>query len=339
MRKLLLVFLAAIVMATLWLSRPADRAGLVLYSGVDYGPQVAAAFTRKTGIPVTVIELSTGTLLARISAEASRPAWSIAWFDGAIAAKELDLSGLVARHVLPSVSWTKDGQEMLPTDGAYVPTGFTLAGVLIEPKPAKPVHQILSWQSLVDPAWHERIGMNNPAISGPTFPLVAGLLQIHGGWPSGQDFLLSAKRNGLKVFTTNKNTLAGLRNGAIGLAMVQSSAAYYVAHHSHRPYVIRVPKPAFPLVRVLIKSPGLSRKKSDEVQQFLRFALSKEGQSVAMNQNSSDSLYWPVVQDAPPRNPILPPVESLQLLPLDPAYWGPMESKINQWFSHEVIGL
>ena len=75
MKKLAIVgmILAAALGLSLWLLMPRSGQGLVLYSAVDYGPGVARAFTKRTGIPVKVVELSTGALLARVSAEGLEP--------------------------------------------------------------------------------------------------------------------------------------------------------------------------------------------------------------------------------------------------------------------------
>ena len=46
---------------------------LELYAALDYSTDVATAFTAKTGIPVNVTALSTGPLLAKITAEKNNP--------------------------------------------------------------------------------------------------------------------------------------------------------------------------------------------------------------------------------------------------------------------------
>ena len=129
-RMALALGLTLLGFATVWTFRPAySGTTLVLYSAVGYAPQVVRAFMKQTGIPVTLINMSTGALLARVSAEGHRAHWSLVWFDGDAAATALDQSGLLAHDTIPALPWTPLGQSLLPADGAYTPTGITLAGV------------------------------------------------------------------------------------------------------------------------------------------------------------------------------------------------------------------
>ncbi|OYW09027.1 MAG: iron ABC transporter substrate-binding protein [Acidiphilium sp. 37-67-22] len=168
------VAIIVIAAVLLW---PASTAGLVLYAALDYAPAMGKAFTKKTGIPVRVIRLSTGALLARITAEGNHPDWDIGWFDGATAAVSLDQAGLLAHGLRPPVQLTATGRAMLPPDGAYVPTGFTLAGVFVMNK-SSPLPPPTTWDDLAAPPYHGVVGMNDPAISGPTYPALAGMLKL-----------------------------------------------------------------------------------------------------------------------------------------------------------------
>lgn len=337
MKKLAIVgmILAAALGLSLWLLMPRSGQGLVLYSAVDYGPGVARAFTKQTGIPVKVVELSTGALLARVSAEGQRPSWSLVWFDGDQAAAALDRAGLLAPHTLPTLPWTALGRSLLPADGSYTPTGVTLAGVFIyRPKvlPDPPD----GWRGLLSPALAGKFGMNNPTISGPTYPLFAGLLAQSGGWPRGQAFLLALKKNGLHIYPKNTNTLAALRAGDIKLAVTQSSAAWNVAKKDPG-LDVRVPKPAFVLPSVVAVAATLRGKARAEAKQFVRFAMLPAVQKLRLTKGGPDSFYWPITTDAPPPRKILPPLSSLSLERLDPTTWGPREAAINDWLDKTVL--
>src|SRR5487761_2768786 len=54
---------------------------LVLYSAQGYDHQMAAAFTKATGIPVNLDDDSTGPLLTKIETEGNNPQWNIFWVD------------------------------------------------------------------------------------------------------------------------------------------------------------------------------------------------------------------------------------------------------------------
>ncbi|MGA7801027.1 MAG: extracellular solute-binding protein, partial [Gammaproteobacteria bacterium] len=275
---LVLLVLAAAAVWTLW---PRRQHGLVLYSAVDYGAQVAKAFTRATGIPVTTVELSTGALLARVSAEGHHPAWTLAWFDGDEAAAGLDGAHLVARHLVPKLQWTTLGRKLIPADGSYTPTGLTLAGAFTyHPATLKdPPH---SWSGLTAAALRGAVGMNNPAISGPMFPMLAGMLSQAGGWPDGKSFVMSLKDNGLHVYAKNANTLAALRAGDIKVAVTQSSAAWNVA--AKDPSLrVAIPDPSFALPSVLVVAAGAPDAARVEAEKFIRFAMAPSTQRLRMS--------------------------------------------------------
>ncbi len=337
MKRALIIIplLLALVAGGLFLLWPRGPKGLVLYSAVDYGPVMAAAYTKATGIPVSVVQLSTGTLLARVSAEGRRPDWSMVWFDGDLAADALDQAGLLARHTAPALPWTKLGRSLLPADGAYVPTGMTLAGVftwragsgLVPPK---------TWNDLLAPRYKNAVGMNNPAISGPMYPQLAGMLAQGGGWPAGKAYVLGLKDNGLKIYAKNANTMAALQQGHIRLAMIQSSHAYYVAR-TDPALKVTVPEPAFALPSVIGLSPRLSPKARAQALGFMRFVMSPAGQKLRMTEGEEDGYYWPLTRGVSAL-PGLPPLSSLHVERLSPAKWGPREEVVNAWFSKMMFG-
>lgn len=327
------VLLFAVLGGALALLWPRQQHGLVLYSAVDYGPQVAQAFTRQTGIAVSVVDLSTGALLAKISAEGHRPAWTLAWFDGDLAAAALDQAGLVARHSVPDLPYTALGRSLIPADGSYTPTGLTLAGAYTY-HAGQLAHPPSGWSALLDRQLVGTVGMNNPAISGPTYPILAGMLEQAGGWTAGKAYVAQLIQQGLRVYTKNANTLAALRSGDIQLALTQSSAAWYVAARD-RTLRVAIPNPSFALPSVIVKAPGLSPAATSAAARFIRFAMSAKIQKLRMAEGEADGYYWPLTVGVTPAHH-LPPLASLHVRRLNPATWGPRESTINSWFSKAV---
>lgn len=333
----ILITLSVVVIAAgMWALWPRNRQALVLYSAVDYGPEVAQAFTRATGIKVKAIRLSTGALLARVSAEGTRPAWDMVWFDGDEAAAALDSAGLLARQTTPDLDWNAQGKALLPQDGSYTPTGLTLAGAFTY-RVGTLTNPPTSWQDLNSPSLHGKIGMNNPAISGPMYPLLAGLLSQGGGWPAGQSLVLALKHNGLQVYPKNANTLAAMRAGDIKVAVTQSSAAWYMAS-AHPELKVTLPKPSFALPSVLAVAQGVSPKVRAEAEKFIRFAMAPDTQRLRMSKGEADGFYWPLTQGAPAPVSVLPALSSIDVKHLNPAHWGPIESQVNHWFSEAIVG-
>lgn len=338
MRRLVwgsIVVIGLVVAAVVYLWPRHHNRALVLYCALDYCADVAHAYARASGTPVEVVRLGTGPLLARVTAEARDPHWDVAWFDGSEAAEGLAAAGLAAKGLRLSVHWNTLGREEQSLDGAYIPTGLTLAGVFVVPC-AFAAGAPQTWRDLLKPSQRGRFGMNNPAISGPALPVLAGLLTQGGGWPAGQSFVEALKRNGLHVYAKNNATLTALKNGEIEIAIVQSSAAYYWQQHDPGLRVI-VPKPAFDLPSVMVESAALDARGRAAAGQFMRFVLSASGDHVRSVQGSADSLYWPLTVPAQP-NPALPDIHGLTIQHLDPVYWGGLDRQLSPWFS-KLMGL
>lgn|GEM_PF-92664 len=308
---------------------------LVVYSAQGYDDAMTKAFQKATGIPTKLVDDSTGPLLARIQAEKNNPQWGLIWVDGDEAFAAMDQQGMLLKGYEPSVQWTEQGKAVVPKDQSYIPTGLTVAGTLVyDSKTVSDPPK--TWQDLLDPKWKGQIGMNNPAVSGPTFPFVAGMMEYLGGETQGEDFYSTLKANGLHTYSTNGDTLHALETGQIKLAMIQSSAGIGAD--------LKVPtiKTAFiPKVSLLPSVIGIDAKapaqEQTEAKMFAEFVLSPAGQEVMLNgDKTGDSLYWPVIQGVQPQS-VLPALDSVPTQVLDPYVWGAKESEINKWFSDNIV--
>ncbi len=234
----------------------------------------------------------------------------------------------------PSVQWTSQGQLVVPKDQSYVPTGLTVAGTLVYDSRTVSIPPT-SWQDLLSSTWKGQVGMNNPAVSGPTYPFVAGMMSYLGGEQQGKDFFSKLKANGLHVYPTNGDTLHALQTGQIKLAIIQSSAG--IGASLKDPTI----KTAFlPKVELLPSAIGIDAKapaqEQTEAKMFAEFVFGQAGQQVMLSADKSgDSLYWPVIQGVQPQS-VLPALDSVPTIALDPYVWGPKESEINKWFSDNI---
>jgi iron(III) transport system substrate-binding protein len=310
-------------------------APLVVYSAQGYAQTVIDAFQKSTGIPTKLVQDSTGPLLAKVAAERSNPQWSLLWVDGAEAFASLDGQGQLLKGYEPNASLTAAGQAVVPKDKSYVPTGLTLAGAVLY-DPAKTPNPPTSWQELLSPAWRGKVGMPNPAISGPTYPFVAGMMSQLGGEDQGKTYFTQLKANGLQIFNANPDSLHALTTGAIQLDLAQSSTAFAA--------IVKNPglKVAFlNKVSLLPSSIGIDAKAPAAVQaeakKFAEFTLSQAGQQAMLAGNpNGDSLFWPLVNGVSPRQGV-PPLDSVAYQTVDPYVWGPKESEINSWFTNTIV--
>jgi iron(III) transport system substrate-binding protein len=326
-------FALVLLLAALSLGTARARA-LTVYAAFGYDRAVAQAFTRSTGIAVDLVHLSTGPLQARVQAEGSRPQWDLLWFDGDMAMRDMASRHLLACGWVPAVPYDAAGRALLPADHCYLPVGLTYAGTLLVN--TRRVHQApRTWADLLQPALRGRVGMNNPAISGPTFPFVAGILQ-HDGMGAGQAWFEQLKAHGLKVYPTNSVTLRALQYGQIDVAVVQSSAALGFAQRQPGLRIV-TPDPVAQLPSDIAIGAQVRGETLQQARRFVEFVLSPAGQR-AMQQGdpSADSNYQPLLRGVAP----LPAVARLKpghAQRLDPAVWGAREAGVDLWFSSRVL--
>jgi iron(III) transport system substrate-binding protein len=200
-------------------SAAAAKVPLVVYSAQGYDHAMTAAFTKATGIPVKLDDNSTGPLLTQIEASKNNPNWGLLWVDGATAFAGLDQQGLLQKGYEPKVTWNALGQQSLPTDKSYTPTGVTLVAAVVY-NSAKVKTPPTSFQQLLSPQWKGQVGMNDPSQSGPTYPLIAGMMNSLGGISQGEKYFAALKANGLIIHPTNGPTLQALTSGQINVALV-----------------------------------------------------------------------------------------------------------------------
>lgn len=314
---------------------------LVVYSAQGYDTPVTDAFTKATGIQVKLVDDSTGPLLTKIAAEGNNPQWDVLWVDGDTAFASLDKQGKLAPYT-PAAQFNPIGQALVPTNHSYVPASATVVAALIY-NSAKTTKVPASYEDLLGPDYTGTVGMNDPAQSGPTFPLIAGLMNQMGGQTNGvtagEDYLKKLKANGLKVFPTNGDTLHALETGQISYGLIQSSAAtgevatapksaefnakvIYLPQSTLLPSAIGIDKAADPATQ-------------DEAKKFVDFVLSPAGQAVMQSGDpTGDSLYWPVVPGVNTL-PQLPPFPSTYQK-IDPYFWGPLQSEVNTFFDANI---
>ena len=307
---------------------------LVLYAAHGAAQPMADAFTKTTGIPVKITADSTGPLLAKIQAETNNPQWHMLWIDGAEAFASLDAQGQLLKGYAPEASLTDLGKSVQPADKSYIPTGVTIAGTIIYDT-TKVKNPPMSWQDLLKPEYKGLVGMNNPAISGPTYPFVSGMMQYLGGEDQGKAFFKQLKDNNLHVYTTNKVTLNALASGEVSIAIIQSSAAIAATQKTPTLKTIFLPK-----VSVLPSNIGIDGKAPAQAQTeakiFAEFVLSSQGQQIMREADpTGDSLYYPLVTGATPL-PFLPPLASIPTQNVDPIVWGAKQNEINKWFTDNI---
>jgi iron(III) transport system substrate-binding protein len=308
---------------------------LVVYSAQGYDSAETKAFTAATGIPVSLDDNSTGPLLTQIEASKNNPKWGVLWADGPTAFAGLDDQGLLLKGFEPNVSWNALGLQSVPADKSYVPTGVTLMGLIAYNKTKVP-HPPTTYQALESSQWKGQVGMNDPSQSGPTYPLIAGVMNYLGGVSAGEKYFETLKSNGLVINPTNGPTLQALTNGRINLALVQSSAAIG-ATFTDKNIGLQYLDPATLLPSCLGIDAKASPEEQAEAEKFIEYVLSAAGQKVMQSGDpTGDSLYYPVINGVNPL-PSLPSLSSVKTQTINPYTWGPQEATINTWFDSNIV--
>ncbi len=314
---------------------------LIIYSAQGYDTPVTKAFTAATGIPVKLVDDSTGPLLTKIAAEKNNPQWGLLWVDGDTAFASLDTQGQLLPYT-PRATLNAVGQALVPKNHSYVPVSTTVVAALIY-NSARATTVPASYEDLLQPAYKGKVGMNDPSQSGPTYPLIAGLMNQLGGKAAGvaagQAYLTKLKANGLRVSPTNGDTLHALETGQIDYGLIQSSAAEGEVATAPKTAQFNAKVVYLPQSTVLPGVIGIDKAapaaEQEEAKKFIDFVLSPAGQHVMQTGDAKgDSLFWPVV----------PGVAALPALPafptkyqtIDPYFWGPLEGQVNSFFDSTI---
>jgi iron(III) transport system substrate-binding protein len=308
---------------------------LVFYSSIGFDQLAATDFTKRFHIPVEVEHNPTGAALDQIEASRNDPKWDFWWTDGPTNFALLDSQHMLVRGFEPKVDWNDLGREAVPRDGSYVPTGITIAAALVYNR-QRVAHPPTSWAQLLSPAWKDKVGMNDPSISGPTYPFVAGMMQQLGGISAGESYFEALKANGLLVEPKNGPTLAALASGEIDVALVQSTAAVGATFSDHELGVEYLsPSTLLPsAIGIDAKAPALAR---SEAETFIEYMLSPAGQKIMETGDpTGDSLYYPVLRGIRAR-PVLPPLTSVETITINPYTWGAREGAIDTWFTQHIV--
>jgi len=313
-----------------------SKVPLVVYAAEGYDQAEVKAFQAATGIPTKLEDHSTGTLLTKIQAEGSNPQWGVFWSDGDGAYAALDKQGMLLKGFEPDTGTLNAlGQKEVPADKSYIPTGITVAGALVY-NSAVVSTPPTSWAALTGPAWKGKVGMNNPAISGPTYSFVAGIMNQLGGVTQGEKYFSQLAANGLHVYATNKVTLTALLQGQINAAIVQNSAG--IGFEYKYPQIkVAYPSMVTALPGVIGIDDKVSSAEQAEAKQFADFVYSPAGQKVMLSGDPhGDSLFFPIVNGTS-QHSLVPALSSIPIQFINPYVWGPQEGTVNQWFTAHVV--
>jgi len=324
--------------------------GFVLYSSQGYDHASVTAFNAThPGFTVTLNDNSTGPLLQQIQAEGNNPKWGVLWVDGASAFAQLDGEGKLLHHsVPPKAKFNTLGLQNVPADKSFTPTGLTVTGALCYDSSQITAAQLpSSWSQLTSSQYKGVVGMNDPSQSGPTYPMIAGVMDYLGKYKSGstakavaagESFYTALKANGLVVNAVNGATITAMEAHTISMATIQSSACYGAALTTFPAMKVKYLNPSIALPSVIGIDGKTSKTVRQDAQKFVDWVLSAAGQHVMQTGDpQGDSLFWPVIKGENPSNTIIPPLSTTHAISTNPYTWGKLETQVNTWFDSNIV--
>ena len=336
---------ASLVFASVGLSAQAAHAAPItinLYEAIGYAPDEIKAFNAsQSTYQVVDVGGSTGPLLAKVAAEGTNPAWGLFWADGDTWAASFDTNGNVAPLTFKP-NYSSLGKRLAPKNNAFAITGSTVmvAALYNADKMTTPPATLLA---MLRTKYKGQIGMNDPNISGPTYPFIAGLMNQLGSEDAGKNYLVALKKNGLVVNDKNGPTIHALEIGQINMGLVQNTAALAeIIKFTAKPVAGFTPKILYPGRPTMMPSSLAidSKRPAAEIagaQAFVKFVLSPAGQSILASTDAtvnSDVLCYPSIAGTTPNKyvPALPPAYQI----INPYTWGPLQSEVDAWFTATI---
>lgn len=318
-------------------SAPAQAQSVVLYQAEGYAKPVAEAFTKETGIQVKIVHLATGSLAAKIQAEGRYPQWDLAWFDGASTMQALADQGLLATGWAPSdvSNYTGLGKSLLPKDDAYFPTGVSAAAAIgYNTKVLSPAQAPTDWSDLLSPRFKGAVAMNDPSISGPTYPFVAGILQ-QKGVQAGERFFSALKANGLQVYPKNGPTIQAMLSGKAKVALAQDAALVNFQVKGDPIRIVYPTSGTFVLPGVIGIAKNAAHRAAAE--KFVAFCLTAAAQRIMVDPSVSggDGYHIPLVAGVQPDGHVH--VQGVNWVVVNPVTAADRRAKVLKWFSDTVV--
>ncbi len=200
---------------------------LVVYLN-DFDAIIPELFKEKTGYDVEVVVGNGAETMSRIEAEKSNPQWDVVWIDSMYDVYNLDKDGQLMTNIeVDNASNLTDYfKDYVPEDKCFYPTGAHAAGVLVYRNDVWSSEEApKSYEDLTDAKYANAVGMADPGVAAPAYPLAAYFMD-QKGLEGGEAWFKQLFDQGLKVYPKNPQVVKALASGEISIAMLQETNAY-----------------------------------------------------------------------------------------------------------------
>lgn len=200
---------------------------LVVYLN-DFDDVIPDLFKKATGYDVEVVSGNGAETMSRIAAEGDSPQWDVVWIDSMYDVYNLSKDGMLLTDWEPenASGLTDFAKAQVPDNKCMYPTGAHSAGVIVYRNDVySEADAPRSYEDLTDPKYTDQVGMADPGVAAPAYPLAAYFMDTLG-MDGGKEFFTTLFNQGLKVYPKNPQVVSALASGEISVAMLQETNAY-----------------------------------------------------------------------------------------------------------------
>lgn len=206
---------------------PVQTKPLVVYLN-DFDDVIADMFKEATGYDVEVVSGNGAETMSRIAAEKGNPQWDVVWIDSMYDVYNLAGDGELMTDFEPenAANLTDFSKTLVPENKCMYPTDIHAAGVLVYRNDVwSEADAPKTFADLTDEKYKDQIGMADPGVAAPAYPLAAYFMDTLG-LETGEEYFTTLFDHGLKVFPKNPQVVQALAGGDISIAMLQETNAY-----------------------------------------------------------------------------------------------------------------
>ncbi|MEA2911398.1 MAG: iron(III) transport system substrate-binding protein [Bradyrhizobium sp.] len=201
---------------------------LVLYTSNEntLNELASTAFSKETGIEVTVVSAGSGVIVKRIQAEKDRPQGDIIW---GISRSLLETN---RAYFAPYASKNIDAvpAEYRDPDNLWIGTNLHLLVILQNTKILPANEGPKSWNDLFNPKYKGKIAFTDPANAGSAFQTTTMLVDLWGGGDAGWQKVKALFAN-TKILNRSALVFQGVGNGEYPLGISMEYAGYLWAQN------------------------------------------------------------------------------------------------------------
>ena len=206
---------------------PVQTKPLIVYLN-DFDDVIADMFKEATGYDVEVVSGNSAEIMSRIAAEKGNPRWDVVWIDSMYDVYNLAGDGELMTDFEPenAVNLTDFSKTLVPENKCMYPTDIHAAGVLVYRNDVwSEADAPKTFADLTDEKYKDQVGMADPGVAAPAYPLAAYFMDTLG-LEAGEEYFTTLFDHGLKVFPKNPQVVQALAGGDISIAMLQETNAY-----------------------------------------------------------------------------------------------------------------